>query len=170
MSTRILKLKLLTRLQLVTIETSVRNLGEFKELPEVKELNINWGQSKLVDRATQNTIELDTALLPNIDSILFISVTKTSSGVYTRSELYTIIKEYKQQGGVVNFNYTQTTTSKLQEFVSSISDTTKKVVTPEASNVSNKNSAVVEISDLADFVTTNTLQKEAVEITSKLKK
>ena len=45
-----------------------------------------------------------------------------------------------------------------------------RIVTPEASNVSNKNSAVVEISDLADFVTTNTLQKEAVEITSKLKK
>lgn len=81
MSTRIIKLKLLTQVQPVVIETSARTLEEFKNEPTVKELGIDWSSTKLINRANTAVFELDKAILPEIDSFMFVTPTKTKSGV-----------------------------------------------------------------------------------------
>ena len=117
MSTRVVKLKLMTQQSLVVIETGVRTFEEFKALPEVVAMNLQWDQIALIDRATRNTISLDWALLPNTDCILFVQPMKTKSGAATRSELYATIKEMQANGVEVPFNMTQTRTSVLEEFI-----------------------------------------------------
>lgn len=117
MSTRIIKLKLLTQVSLVAIETGARTLGEFKELPEVQKLDLKWNQIKLIDRATKNSIDLDGALMPAIDCIIFVTPTKTDSGASDRKSLYAQIANLKQLGVEVNFNVTQTKSSVLEQFI-----------------------------------------------------
>ena len=117
MSTRTIKLKVLTQSALVVIETGVRTLGEFKALPEVQALDLKWNQIKLIDRATKNSIELDSSLLPAIDCIIFVSATKTDSGMCSRSELYSKIADLKNLGVEVPFNVTRTKTSELESFI-----------------------------------------------------
>jgi len=117
MTTRLVKLKLATQQALVTIETGVRTLAEFKALPQVSTMNLSWDQISLIDRATRNTINLDSALLPNIDCLLFVQPTKTKSGGVTRSELYAIIKQMQMNGIEIPFNMTQTRTSVLEDFI-----------------------------------------------------
>jgi len=117
MSTRTIKLKLLTQVSLFAVETGVRTLGEFKLLPEVAALNLKWNQIKLIDRATKTSIELDEALLPNIDCIIFLSPTKTDSGMADRKDLYAQIANLKQLGVTIPFNPTQTSNAILEEFI-----------------------------------------------------
>jgi len=117
MSTRVVKLKLMTQQALVAVETGVRTFEEFKALPEVVAMNLQWDQIALIDRATRNTISLDGALLPNIDCLLFVQPQKTKSGTANRSELYAIIKEMQANGIKVPFNMTQVRTSVLEEFI-----------------------------------------------------
>ena len=117
MSTRTIKLKSLTQVSLIVVESDVRTLGEFKALPEIQKHNFNWGQIKLIDRATKTSLDLDEALLPHIDCILIMAATKTNSGAYSYKEAKSKIKEFKANGGCVDFNYTQATTEKLNEFI-----------------------------------------------------
>jgi len=129
MSTRVIKLKLLTQLELVKVVTDARTFAELKATPEVKALSIDWSSAKLIDRASKASFDLDEAVLPAIDALMFVTPTKTKSGIdLPYKEVKAKIKEYKDKGGVVNFNYTQATTVKLNEFWSSISIPSKVIV------------------------------------------
>lgn len=191
MSTRIVKLKLMTQQALVSIETGVRTFEEFKALPEVIAMNLQWDQITLIDRATRNTISLDGALLPNIDCLLFVQPTKTKSGGATRSELYAIIKEMQANGIEVPFNMTQTRTSVLEEF---IEDNEVKAVanhreceecqTPALYQIVDAENGLVILrqvevaeyvesedilDELADFITNDELAEEQAAIVAELK-
>ena len=194
MSTRVVKLKLMTQQALVSIETGVRTFEEFKNLPEVMKMQLKWDQIALIDRATRNTISLDGALLPNIDCLLFVQPTKTKSGGATRAELYEIIKKMQANGVEVPFNMTQTRTSVLEEF---IEDNEVKVAEncyePTCTNenceplfqiIDAENGLVVlrqveftetdeteEVLDaLADYITNDDLADEQAEIAAELAK
>lgn len=191
MSTRVVKLKLMTQQALVSIETGVRTFEEFKALPEVIAMNLQWDQITLIDRATRNTISLDGALLPNIDCLLFVQPTKTKSGGATRSELYAIIKEMQANGIEVPFNMTQTRTSVLEEF---IEDNEVKAVanhceceecqTPALYQIVDAENGLVILrqvevaeyvesedilDELADFITNDELAEEQAAIAKELK-
>jgi hypothetical protein len=131
MSTRLVKIKLLTQDMPVKIETDARTLGELKNVSEVKKLGIDWANTKVINRSDKATFELDESVLPAIDCTLFITPTKTKSGAdLPYKEVKAKIKEYKDNGGVVDFNYTQATTADLNAFwnkVQSGPTTTKKV-------------------------------------------
>lgn len=119
MSTRTIKLKLLTKLKLETIETSARTFGEFKA--EITELDIDWTSSKLIDRASKASFDLDEAVLPAVDAVMFVMPTKSKAGAdlpYKVVKSY--IKDFKAMGGNVPFNYTQATTKQLNKFWNSI--------------------------------------------------
>lgn len=198
MSTRTIKLKLLTQTSLVAVETSVRTLAEFKELPEVIKMDLKWNQIKLIDRATKNSIDLDSALLPAIDCIIFVTPTKTDSGMSSRAELYEVIKEMKANGIEVPFNMTQVRTSVLEEFIEDNEvkavENHRKEPTPEPNSdialyqiIDAENGLVVlrqvdafeaeDIADcegclleeLADFITNDELDEEQQEIVNELK-
>jgi hypothetical protein len=120
MSTRTIKLKLLTQQDLYPVSTSARTLGEFKQEEVVKSLEIDWSATKLIDRATKSTFDLDESILPEVDSIMFITPTKTKAGAYTYKECQAKLKAYKENGGTKVFNYTGATTEKLNQFVAEI--------------------------------------------------
>lgn len=114
---RIIKIKLLTQVSLVSIESNARTFGEFKREEAVKALNINWNQVKVIDRASKVSFDMDESVLPAIDAIFFITPTKTDSGMGdTRSNLYAEIEELKQHGVAVSFNYTRKSNAFLKEF------------------------------------------------------
>lgn len=191
MSTRVVKLKLMTQQALVSIETGVRTFEEFKALPEVIAMNLQWDQITLIDRATRNTISLDGALLPNIDCLLFVQPTKTKSGGATRSELYAIIKEMQANGIEVPFNMTQTRTSVLEEFIEDNevkavenhceceecqTPTLYQIVDAENGLVILRQVEVAEyvesediLNELADFITNDELAEEQAAIVAELK-
>ena len=118
-TTRIIKLKLLTQVALVKVETSARTLAEFKAEPSVLELGIDWSGAKLIDRASKATFDLDEAVLPAIDSLMFVTPTKTKSGGcdYSHKECLEIIKVYKNGGNAVPFNASRTSTTALNKFI-----------------------------------------------------
>jgi len=115
---RTIKLKLLTQTELVKVETSARTLGELKE--EITELGIDWSSSKLIDRASKASFEVDQAVLPEIDSVMFVMPTKSKAGALGYWEARDAVKEYKDNGGDVPFNYTHKTTQELNEFLDTI--------------------------------------------------
>jgi hypothetical protein len=117
---RTLSLKVLTQNSLVKVETDVRTLGEFKKETVVKGLEIDWANIKLIDRASKNSYEVEDAVLPSVNAILFIMPTKSKAGVYSYQEAKQLVKEYKSNGGEVPFNYTQASAVKLNEFLDSI--------------------------------------------------
>lgn len=123
-SNRVIKLKLLTQTELVKVETSARTLAEFKLEPIVKELSIDWSSAKLIDRASKATFDLDESVLPAIDSLMFVTPTKTKSGALDYREAKAEVKKYKDNGGIVPFNYTTAGTSTLNEFLDSIGKST----------------------------------------------
>lgn len=114
---RTLSLKVLTQNELVKIETNASTFGEFKKEPSVTALGIDWSSAKLIDRGTKNSIEVDEAVLPATDSILFVMPTKSKAGMALGyKEVKAKIKEFKERGGVVPFNYTQASTEQLNKF------------------------------------------------------
>ena len=121
MTTRVIKLKVLTSTNVVTINTNVRTFGEFKNLLEVKSLGIDWSSAKLIDRATKASFELDEAVLPSVDCIMFHTPTKSKAGVdwlqASYKECKAEIKKLKDSGVYIPFNYTQASTSSLQSFL-----------------------------------------------------
>ena len=122
MSTRTIKLKVLTSTQVVTIETGIRTFGEFKALPQVEELGIDWSSCKVIDRATKASFELDEAVLPAINCILFQTITKSKAGMDWATADYQECKEeikaLKEEGVKIPFNYTHASTDTLREFLS----------------------------------------------------
>lgn len=121
MSTRTIKLKVLTATNVVTIVTNARTFGEFKTLSEVKELGIDWSSAKLIDRATKASFELDDAVLPSVDCVLFHSPTKSKAGINWDDAGYkeckAEVKKLKEGGVIVDFNYTQASTETLRKFL-----------------------------------------------------
>ena len=121
MTTRVIKLKVLTSTNVVTINTNVRTFGEFKNLPEVKSLGIDWSSAKLIDRATKASFELDEAVLPAVDCIMFHTPTKSKAGAdwskVAYKECKAEIKKLRDSGVYIPFNYTQASTSDLQKFL-----------------------------------------------------
>jgi hypothetical protein len=145
MSTRTIKLKLLTQQDLYPVSTSARTLGEFKQEEAVKSLEIDWSATKLIDRATKSTFDLDESILPEVDSIMFITPTKTKAGAYTYKECQAKLKAYKENGGTKVFNYTGATTKKLNQFVAEIEEIDETI--PEEL-VESKQSIVEDIQSL----------------------
>lgn len=156
-----IKLKLLDRQDLVSINTEATTLGEFKNLSEVKELNINWEATKLIDRATKTSFDIDEAKLPTIDALFFVVPTKTKAGSLPYKEVKKKIKKYKKEGGEVPFNYTQATTQQLNDFWDSINKEKVEEVSETQEEVENADSLLEE---------TKELLKKAVENLSKLVK
>lgn len=116
MSTRLVKIKLLTQDMPVKIETDARTLGELKNVSEVKKLAIDWANTKVINRSDKATFELDESVLPAIDCTLFITPTKTKSGQdLPYKEVKENLRNYVAKGGKLDFNYTQATTVKLNE-------------------------------------------------------
>lgn len=155
MSTRTIKLKLLTQMNLVSIETSVRTLGEFKALPEVVALNLNWDQIKLIDRATQNSIELNSSVLPAIDAIIFVTATKTASGAMSqeRKNLYKSMKALQGMGIHYPGFYSNAKTSDLAEFIAN-----------NTPGVSKKMDASVVTKAIEPSATTSTVDTSKVSV------
>ena len=115
MSTRTIKLKLLTKLALETVETSARTFGELKA--EIASLGIDWNSSKLIDRASKASFEMDDSVLPATDAIMFVMPTKSKAGAGLEyKDVKAKIKAFRANGGNVPFNYTQATTQQLNSF------------------------------------------------------
>jgi hypothetical protein len=119
---KVIKLKLLDRENLVEIKTSARTFGEFKAEPEVEALSINWEASKLIDRATKSSFDLDESILPEVNSIMFVTPTKTKSGTRSYKEAKAFLKKYKEEGNTIPFNYTQATTQQMNDFIDMIAE------------------------------------------------
>lgn len=81
---RKVRFKLLNQSTLITVETDARTFGELKEVVTAnKDLNqvIKFGNNQFIDRDTQHSFgQLDNAILPVTDCILFIFPLKTDSG------------------------------------------------------------------------------------------
>lgn len=116
---RTLKLKMLTQNDLVKVETAARTFGEFKA--EVANLGIDWANVKLIDRASKATYEVDDAVLPSVDAILFVMPTQSKAGAdLPYKEVKELVKNFKANGGVVPFNYTQASAETLNKFWASV--------------------------------------------------
>lgn len=76
MSKRKVTLKLTSQKDLIVHESSARTFDELKkELPDV-----NWKGMRVVERATKNTIQMDDAILPGGDFVLFLVPEKVKAG------------------------------------------------------------------------------------------
>ena len=114
---RLLKIKLIDRDELVSINTSVNSFKEFQELPEVQKFNIDWSKSRLLDLYSKMSIDLEDTLIPNRECILLVVPRFTDKGnELSHRELVSWIGNYKKEGGEVPFNHTHATTQQLKEF------------------------------------------------------
>lgn len=119
MSLRTLKIKVLTQSELVKVETAARTFGEFKKEAVVAELGIDWSSAKLIDRASKATYEVDEAVLPATDAIMFVMPTKSKAGASYQAELRAKIKDLKNNGVEVPFNYTHASNTQMEAFLAS---------------------------------------------------
>lgn len=118
MTVRKISLKVLTQNELVKVETAARTFGEFKT--EVANLGIDWSSVKLIDRATKATFEVDDTVLPATDAIMFVMPTKSKAGASYQAELRTKIKELKENGVIIPFNYSHATNAQMKAFLVSV--------------------------------------------------
>jgi hypothetical protein len=181
----------LTSSQVVTIESDVRTFGEFKVLPEIEDLGIDWKNCKLIDRATKATFELDDAVLPAVNCILFQTITKSKAGMDWTEASYSECKEemkcLKEEGVKIPFNYTHASTDTLREFLSDyyeedfdVEITEKDSIETIISTIENllsilkvKVNSMLDLEDfdnIVDFVTVDDLEDEFEEIQQQLKK
>lgn len=80
---RKIKFKLLTQTQLEVLETSARTFGELKEEMAAHAVlsSVNFNNSQLIERSTKVAYQnIDGAVLPPVDCIMFQADTKTNSG------------------------------------------------------------------------------------------
>lgn len=76
MSKRNVTLKLTTQKDLIVVESDARTFGELK-----KQLtNVKWDGMRVVERSTKNTLQMDDAVLPATDFVLFLVPEKVKSG------------------------------------------------------------------------------------------
>ena len=120
MNSRVLKLKVLTQNELVKVETSARTFGELKKEDAVMALGIDWTSAKLIDRASKASFEIDEAVLPATDAVMFVMPTKSKAGASYQAELRAKIKQLKEDGVEVPFNYTHATNSQMEAFLASV--------------------------------------------------
>ena len=126
MSLRVLKLKVLSQSELVKVETSARTFGELKKEEAVAALGIDWTSAKLIDRASKASFEVDEAVLPATDAIMFVMPTKSKAGASYQAELRAKIKDLKESGVEVPFNYTHATNSQMEAFLASVETVEKE--------------------------------------------
>lgn len=172
MTKRTIKLKLLTQTELVKVETSARTLAEFKK--EVENLNIDWSSTKLIDRASKASFEIDSAVLPEIDSIMFVMPTKSKAGASYQQELRGKIKELKTNGYNIPFNYTTASNAVMEAFLESVENTNEEevfdseiILEPGVYKLTVKGSENVKI-NLIDETTEEDLDLEAEQIKRQL--
>ena len=121
---RTIKVKVLTQSELVKVETAARTFGEFKKEAAVAELGIDWTSAKLIDRASKATYEVDEAVLPATDAIMFVMPTKSKAGAdLSYKEVVAKINEFKAAGGTVPFNTVGKSAKQLNEFWNSVQAT-----------------------------------------------
>lgn len=194
MSTRVIKFKVQTQAQPISVETDARTLGELKEVEAVKNIGINWSEVSLVEKRTKTTLELDSALLPASDTIIFVSPIKTKAGAdYPYAVAKAMVKQMIEDGIVDKFNYTHSTTSELnkiieenQEFleeepqvetnckcesgvtiaVKGVDPEDVKVVAFEDTMFERED--IIADEDIVELVTTDDLEDELDEITAEL--
>ncbi|NCD06247.1 MAG: hypothetical protein EOL97_09015 [Spirochaetia bacterium] len=112
---RTIRIKVGTKSSLINLTTSVSTVGELKKLTS----DINWKNTVIVDKDTKNSLVLDNALLPATNCTLFVLPQKSKAG-YTYlgyKEAKAKIKELKEKGVEIPFNYTQATTAAMNEFL-----------------------------------------------------
>ena len=118
---RVIKLKVLTQSELVKVETSARTFGELKKEAVVAALEIDWSSAKLIDRASKASFEVDEAVLPATDAIMFVMPTKSKAGAdLPYKEVVAKINEFKAAGGVVPFNTVGKSAVELNKFWNSV--------------------------------------------------
>ena len=99
---RKISFKLLTQAQLEVLETSARTLGELKaEISRNQRLRgkIAFGEVQLIERETKATFgDIDDAILPATDCIMFVVPRKTKSGAPDLASMsYTALKAEAQR-------------------------------------------------------------------------
>ena len=170
MTSRVIKLKVLTQSELVKVETSARTFGELKREAVVAALEIDWSSAKLIDRASKASFEVDEAVLPATDAIMFVMPTKSKAGASYQAELRAKIKQLKEDGVEVPFNYTHATNSQMEAFLASVETVEEETPCTEELEVItlkpgkyilNVETPEVEILDLVDDTTLDDLEDEA---------
>lgn len=132
---RVIKLKVLSQSELVKVETSARTFGELKKEEAVAALGIDWTSAKLIDRASKASFEVDEAVLPATDAIMFVMPTKSKAGASYQAELRAKIKDLKESGVEVPFNYTHATNSQMEAFLASVETVEEQLPCTETENL-----------------------------------
>lgn len=145
---RKLRLKIGLQAQLMDITTDVRTFGEFKSLPQVQELSIDWGQNKLIDRETKNSFDIDEAILPAIESILFVVPSKTKSGGLSYAEAKKKILQLIEEGKMEKISWMGKSTEDLNKLLQEQNFETTTI----NSVVDNSDCNVGESSDLLEEI------------------
>ena len=84
-------LKLTTQKDLIVVETNARTFGELKK--ELK--NVKWDGMRVVERSTKNTLEMDEAILPATDFVLFLVPEKVKAGRFdSKSASYNELRSH----------------------------------------------------------------------------
>ena len=164
---RTIKIKLTTQANPVSIETSATYLSEFKSEPKVQELGINWGASKLIDKDSKITMELDDTLLPAGDAYFFVFPTKTNSGANYNAWSYGSLR---QECARLLPKGTISATPTKSEMIRALTsmDNEKSASKVNAAEVVKPVEEVKEVI-LYDITTSETLVKEYEDIAKRLK-
>ena len=164
---RTIKIKLTTQANPVSIETSATYLSEFKSEPKVQELGINWGASKLIDKDSKTTMELDDTLLPAGDAYFFVFPTKTNSGADYNAWSYGSLRQECARLLPKGSISATPTKSEMIRALSSM-DSEKSIAEKEFGKPVEKVKEVIPEVILYDITTSETLTKEYEDIASKL--
>lgn len=196
--TRVFKLKTGQSKALVSVETDVKTFGEFKALPEVKELKINWKSVKVLKKSDKNSLEADSALLPDTGDFFFIVPTKNKSGL-TDSEIddlsYTEVKKAIMAIPDLKINFVGKTATALREelkkynaslpksdapvmptqvkiYVEGIDPSQIKIISADELATSSKEELTKEEMlirlDLADYITNEEIEEDYKSLSSEL--
>lgn len=90
MSKRNVTLKLTTQKDLVVVSSDARTFGELKKATP----NVKWDGMRVVERATKNTLQVDDAVLPATDFVLFLVPEKVKSGIDIDSASYNDLRSH----------------------------------------------------------------------------
>lgn len=85
MSKRKVTLKLTTQKDLMVFESSARTFGELKK----EFTTVKWDGMRVVERSTKNTLQMDDAVLPATDFVLFLVPEKVKSGASKKFDVET---------------------------------------------------------------------------------
>lgn len=76
MNKRTVTLKLTSQKDVISFESSARTFGDLKK--EMKD--VKWDGMRVVERVSKNTLQMDDAILPGTDFLLFLVPEKVKSG------------------------------------------------------------------------------------------